>query len=172
MSSTAEETSESASKRWLRAAYWASFVVGPIATSLAFLDVAAHLEGPMIGLEGGGAPNALPYLFVAIAFGCITGAIFARSVLVPRPSIPRAIFLGFVMFFGTGIASRPFFHWKWERDCDHGVAKACYAISQISTDPEKHTTLAAKACDLGDPRACPSAAVSASAAPSAAPPAP
>lgn len=172
---TAEDASSSQDKQWLRYVYWACFVVGPILTSLAFLDVAAHMQGTaMIGLEGGGAPNAIPFLFAALAFGCVTGAIFARTVLDPKPSFMRALLLGFVVFLATGFLSRPIFHWKWEHDCAQGVAKACYAIGAIDPDPNRRAELTEKACGLGDPRACPSASASAdaSAAPSSSTPMP
>jgi hypothetical protein len=159
-----------ADRRWLRSAFWAAFVIGPIATALGFLDVAAHMQnGPGIGLEGGGAPNALPYLFVAIAFTSITGAIFARFVLTHKPSLIAGVLLGFVSFVAAGLASGPIFRWKWAHDCERGVARACYAVSQLATDPVKKETLGEKACGLGDPRACPSASASASAGPAAPP---
>jgi hypothetical protein len=165
-SATSDEGQASGSeKRWLRRLYWGAFVIGPAGTALAFLDVAAHMEnGPMIGLEGNGAPNALPYLFAALAFACVTGAIFARTVLDPKPSFMRGILLGFVMFIVTGFASGPIFRWKWRHDCEHGVARACFAISQLALDQGEKTRLGERACDLGDPRACPSADPSASAA--------
>ena len=158
-----------------RAGYWAASVLGPVSLALAFMDIAAHSGdpklSPMIGLEGGGAPNALPFIFVTIAFVCISGALVMRSTLsLPRPSIPGAVVLSMFVFVLTGLASRPLFQVKWRRDCAHGVAKACWAIAELSVDPASKAALLQRACDLGDSRGCETYAPTASASASAAPP--
>jgi len=158
-----------------RSAYWAASVLGPVSLALAFMDIAAHSGdpklSPMIGLEGGGAPNALPFIFVTIAFVCISGALVVRSTLSPpRPSIPGAVVLSMFVFIVTGIASRPLFQMKWRRDCAHGVAKACWAIAELSVDPGEKAALLQRACTLGDSRGCETDAPTASAAASVSPP--
>jgi hypothetical protein len=158
----------------LRRFYWAATIVGPIATAFAFMDIAAHSGSPnlspMIGLEGGGAPNALPFLLITITFICISGALVARSMLTEaeeRPSLPGAVLLSMLVFVVTAVASRPVFHAKWERDCEHGVGKACWAISQLTADPAHKAELMTKACEHGDPRGCGEPPSDTSAAPSA-----
>lgn len=160
--------------RWL---FWVGFVLGPICAALALLDVGAHMDGgPKIGLEGNGAPNALPYLFAVISFACATGGLMARAFSPePRPPIIAGLLLGIVCFLGAMVAARPLFQWKWRLDCDHDVARACWAISELQTDAAKKEELRAKACRLGDKRGCPKeegeeAAPDASAAPSASAP--
>jgi hypothetical protein len=173
-----KEDEDVGSKSWLRSVYWGATVIGPVATALAFMDSAAHQgspkDSPMIGLEGGGAPNVIPYMFIALALVCISGAVLVRSMLTdPRPSIPGAVMLSILCFFVTAVASRPIFHAKWERDCDHGVGKACWAIGSLTTDPARKAELLERACEHGDPRGCGEPSVpegSASAASSEEPP--
>ncbi len=159
----------------LRLLFWVACIVGPISTALAFMDIAAHsgdpTTSPMIGLEGGGAPNALPFIFITVAFVSITGALFARSAAPEseRPSIPRGVATSLLVFVITALVAGPIFRAKWRRDCAHDVARACWAVGELSTDPAAKASLLERACDLGDTRGCPSASPS-SPAPSASSP--
>ena len=154
---SAKDPAAAQARAWLRWFFWIGFVVGPIAASFGMLDVGAHMDGgPGIGLEGNGAPNALPYLFAVIAFACGTGGLCARAFSPePRPPLIAGGLLGIVCFLGVFGISRPVFRWKWEFDCERNVAKACWAISELSTDPPTKEGLRAKACQLGDKRGCP-----------------
>jgi hypothetical protein len=113
-------------------------------------------------------------MFIALALVCISGAVLVRSMLTdPRPSIPGAVMLSMVCFILTAVASRPIFHAKWERDCNRGVGKACWALGSLSTDPGRKAELLRSACEHGDSRGCEEPAApeaSASAAAAEAPP--
>lgn len=154
---------------YLRWFFWIGFVLGPIAAAFGLLDVGAHMEhGPRIGLEGNGAPNALPYLFAMIAFASGTGALVARAFSPePRPPIIAGVILGILCFIGAFLVARPVFRWKWELDCSRDVARACWAISELEADAAKKDELRAKACRLGDTRGCPAPPPDASAQPDA-----
>jgi len=159
-----KEDEDVGSKSWLRSVYWSASVIGPVAAALAFMDSAAHQgspkDSPMIGLEGGGASHVIPYMFLALALACISGAVLVRSMLTdPRPSIPGAMMLSILCFIVTAVASRPIFHAKWERDCARGVGKACWALGSITTDPARKEELLKRACENGDPRGCEGPAV-------------
>lgn len=162
----------SEARRWMRWLFWGGFILGPICTIFAFMDVAAHMEGASgIGFEGNGAPNALPYLFAVVAFACATGGLFARAMSPePRPPIIAGILLGVVATIATLLVAGPLMRWKWRFDCDHDVAKACWATGQLERDASAKAALEAKACKLGDKRGCPKDEAAPDASASAAPP--
>ncbi len=142
----------------LRALTWVGFVLCPIALTLAMMDFGAHGDAstPGIGLEGAGRPGgaAMPLMMIALV-GIVGGFVARMSVPEPRIPLIALVGLGGITFVGAMLASRPLFHWKWERDCDHDVARACSALARLTVpgDPAG-ARLAKKACGLGDPAGC------------------
>ena len=145
-------------QKLLRVLTWAGFVLCPIAFTLAMMDFGAHgdASAPGIGLEGGGRPGgaASPLMMIALV-GLVGGFVARMSGPEPRVSLLRIAGIGFFLFVGTLLASRPLFRWKWQHDCEENVGRACWAIARISPPGDAvGPALTRKACSLGDPDAC------------------
>jgi hypothetical protein len=144
----------------VRVLTWASFLLCPVAFSLALMDYAAHNGGPGIGLEGAGRPGSSTTPLLMIAFVGIVGGFSARMMLPDAPdprrvSLPRVVGVCVLCFIGSMVGARPLFHWKWNVDCNNGVGIACWTLARMAPPADQSAlVLGRKACSLGEPDAC------------------